>query len=355
MKFAVILGTRPEIIKMSSTIRYLEKEKHDYCIIHTNQHYSKEMDEVFFNELHLPPATKNLGIGSGSHPQQIGKMLLALENALNQTSPDIVFVQGDTNTVLAGALCANKMGINVAHVEAGLRSFDRAMPEEVNRIVADHVSDFLFAPTEAASDILQSSNIPVSKIYVVGNPIVDAVYEGLPLSIPPDGVDGKSEFFLLTLHRPANVDIPSVFNNIMDGLRRVVKRTGIKIVFPIHPRTQLMMDKYHHPGFVGLNIIQPTSFLEMLWLEKNAKMIFTDSGGVQEEACILGKKTITLRNNTERPETVTVGSNAIAGMKPVQIVHCALEMLSNTKTWQNPYGNGTTGKKMVDIIIKRFA
>src|SRR5665647_453229 len=212
MKHCIILGTRPEIIKMSSLIRELQDNGEDFIIIHSNQHYSKEMDAVFFEELELPKPKYNLNIGSGLHGAQTAKIIQGVEEILVDEKPDVVYVQGDTNTVLGGALAAAKLGIKVAHIEAGLRSYDRNMPEEINRIMTDHISDFLFSPTEAAAKILKSEGIDESKIFVVGNTIVDAVSQNIDIAKAKVDILNKlnikeKEYFLLTLHRPGNVAV----------------------------------------------------------------------------------------------------------------------------------------------------
>ncbi|HEY3273783.1 MAG TPA: UDP-N-acetylglucosamine 2-epimerase (non-hydrolyzing), partial [Methanocella sp.] len=221
MKIAIVLGTRPEIIKLSPIIRECERRKLDYCIVHTGQHYSYEMDRIFFDELKLPLPGYHLDVGSGSHGRQTGKMLAGIEDILAKEAPGLVYVQGDTNTVLAGALAASKLHIRIGHVEAGLRSFDRAMPEEVNRILTDHVSDLLFAPTAASKELLLKEGLAESRVFVTGNTIVDAVRENLTLTgkklLPSLGLSPKS-YLLSTLHRQENVDHRERLTEIFKGL-----------------------------------------------------------------------------------------------------------------------------------------
>ena len=228
MKVSVILGTRPEIIKMSPIVRILEREAYEYFIVHSGQHYSYNMDKIFFEQLKLPEAKYNLEVGSGSHAEQTGKMLISIELVLKKEKPKVVLVQGDTNTTLAGALAAVKLGIKVGHVEAGLRSYDRRMPEEINRTLVDHCSDLLFAPTQKSKTILLSEGIPENKIFVTGNTIVDAVTQNLELSREKEqifnelGIE-KGKYFLVTVHRQENVDYEERFKNILIGLKEVQK------------------------------------------------------------------------------------------------------------------------------------
>ncbi len=315
MKFCIILGTRPEIIKMSPIIRECLKRNLDFFTIHTGQHYSYEMDRIFFEELKLPVPQYNLDVGSGSHGHQTGKMLAGIEDILIKEKPDIVYIQGDTNTVLAGALAASKLHIKIGHVEAGLRSFDRTMPEEVNRVIADHISDLLFAPTEASKALLLKEGIPESKIFVTGNTIVDAVNENLKIADNSNilerlGLKPK-EYMLSTLHRQENVDDKARLLEIMKGLGEVSKKYMMPIVLPIHPRTKKMIKEFGIQLPEGVRAIEPLGFMEFLKAEANAKLVLTDSGGVQEECCILGVPCVTLRENTERPETITVGANIL--------------------------------------------
>ena len=241
MRIAIVLGTRPEIIKFSPIIRECERLGLDYFIVHTGQHYSYNMDRIFFEQLELPIAKYNLDVGSGSHAEQTGRMLIGIEKVLCEEFPDIVLVEGDTNTVLAGALVARKLAIRVGHVEAGLRSYDGEMPEEINRILADHCSDFLFAPTEKAKSILLGEGILEKKIFVSGNTVVDAVYQNLEISKKKvnvfDNLDvNNDDYFLATVHRQENVDDKKRFADILKGLVLVQEEYGLPIVYPIHPR-----------------------------------------------------------------------------------------------------------------------
>jgi UDP-N-acetylglucosamine 2-epimerase (non-hydrolysing) len=273
---------------------------------------------------------------------------------LLQENPDVALAEGDTNSVLAGALAAVKQHIKVGHVEAGLRSYDREMPEEINRILTDHCSDYLFAPTAKAKATLLGEGIPESRIFVTGNTIVDAVFQNR--EIARESGDTLSnlglkpgKYFLVTLHRPGNVDNPTRFASILEGLDRAAAEFSVTIIYPIHPRSRKMMTEFNlKPEKVTL--IEPVDFLAFLQLESGARLILTDSGGVQEESCTLGVPCVTLRDNTERPETIEVGANVLAGASPEKILKCSKAMLGKKNNWENPFGDGKAAEKIVDII-----
>jgi UDP-N-acetylglucosamine 2-epimerase (non-hydrolysing) len=356
-KVAIILGTRPEIIKMSPVIRECKKEKLNYFVIHTNQHYSENLDKVFFKELGLPKAKYNLKIGSGSHGEQTGKMLIEIEKVLEKEKPDIVLVEGDTNTVLAGALTASKMHIKVGHIEAGLRSYFREMPEEINRILTDHCSDFLFAPTKESAKILRKEGVFDKKIFITGNTIVDAVFQNLKIAEKESKIIKNlkledKEYFLLTSHRAENVDKKSKLEEIIKGTKMISEKFSVPIIYPIHPRTKKMLKKFNLKFSDNVKLIEPLGYLDFLKLESNAKLILTDSGGIQEEACILKVPCVTLRENTERPETVKVGGNILAGTNSEKILKSSLEMLMRKKKWENPFGKGDSSQRIINILIK---
>lgn len=354
MKFCVILGTRPEMIKLSPIIRELDRRKLDHFIIHTGQHYSYEMDRIFFEELHLPLPRYNLDVGSGSHGHQTGKMLAGIEDILVKEKPDIVYVQGDTNTVLAGALAASKLHIRVGHVEAGLRSFDRTMPEETNRIVADHVSDLLFAPTAESRSLLLEEGIPAERIFVTGNTIVDAVNENLKIAERSDVLARlkikPKQYFLSTFHRQENVDVEPRLAGIIDGLEKVSRAYDMPIVLPMHPRTRKMIGEFKIAMPECIKVIEPLGFMDFLMVEANARLALTDSGGLQEECCILGVPCVTLRDNTERPETVSAGANMLAGHKGEDIVRCAGTMIDKAG-WANPFGSGQAAALIIESSL----
>jgi UDP-N-acetylglucosamine 2-epimerase (non-hydrolysing) len=350
---AIVLGTRPEIIKMSPIIRECERKHSDYFILHTGQHYSYTMDQVFFDELELPRANYYLDVGSGTHAVQTGKIMAGIEETLVKERPDIVLVQGDTNTVLAGALAAAKLHVRVGHVEAGLRSDDRSMPEEINRVVADHVSDYLFAPTELARKNLVREGIPENQITVTGNTIVDALQqnlrltEGRPDELEPLGLSPK-EYILATAHRQENVDDPVHLAGIIEGLERVRQDFDMPVIYPVHPRAEKMIAEFGMDT-AGITMMKPVGFLAFLQLESQARLILTDSGGVQEESCILGVPCVTLRENTERPETIEVGANVLVGTNPHEICEGARMMMEAEPDWQQPFGDGYAGRMIVQV------
>lgn len=357
MKIAIILGTRPEIIKMSPIIRECENSGYNYFIIHSNQHYSKELDKVFFDELLLPSPKYNLNIGSGTHGEITGKMLVEIEKVLITERPDIVFVQGDTNTVLAGGLAASKLMIPVAHVEAGLRSRDRSMPEELNRIVVDHLSDYLFCPTGLAKKNLQKEGISKNKIFVTGNTVVDALLQNIQIAESRNDIVERlnvvpKNYILVTSHRQENVDNEERLKNIFRGLENLAKAFKCPIILPAHPRLVKKIQEFAVIVNDKIKLIDPIGYMDFLVLERNALLIVTDSGGVQEEACIIGTPCITLRENTERPETIHVGSNLLAGTNPSKILNAAKKILKGENIWKNPFGDGKSAELILETIMK---
>jgi len=355
MKIAIILGTRPEIIKMSPIIRICEKCNMDYFILHTGQHYSYNLDRVFFEDLELPSPKYILKDSSGTHAEETGRMLMGIERILKDEKADIALVEGDTNTVLAGALAASKLHIKIGHVEAGLRSNDRRMPEEINRILTDHASDYLFAPTYKAKENLLKEGIDAKMIFVTGNTIVDAVLQNLEianrkvnalkrLNLIKDG------YFPITSHRQENVDDKDRLNKILDGLKLVSREFNLPVLFPIHPRTSKRLTEFSLDIPDEIRFTEPLGFLEFLQLEASAKAILTDSGGVQEESCILKVPCITLRENTERPETIDVGANILAGTDPNRILQSVRYMANKQRDWDNPFGNGKSAENIINII-----
>ena len=320
------------------------------------------MDRLFFKELELPEPKYQLSVHqapSAGHGEHVGRMLPELEAILLKERPHTVLVQGDTNTVLAGALIASKVpGMKLGHVEAGLRSYDRQMPEEVNRILTDHVSDYLFPPTRGAERILRAEGISEKKIFMTGNTIVDAVRQNLSIAkkrnVPlPCDLSEERGFFLLTLHRQENVDSRACFSSILHGLGKVSAHFDMPIIFPIHPRTLKMMKKFKLALPKGIQAIEPVGFMDFLRMEASARLILTDSGGVQEEACILRVPCVTLRTSTERPETVSVGANRIVGYRSEKILEGAILMMRKKRSWANPFGDGKASERILRIIEKR--
>jgi UDP-N-acetylglucosamine 2-epimerase (non-hydrolysing) len=358
MKLSIVLGTRPEIIKLSPIIRECQRLCLDYFILHSGQHFSYNMDRVFFEQLRIPDAKYNLDVGLGTHAEQTAKILVGTEKVIQKEKPDIVLVEGDTNTVIAGSLAAAKIGVKVGHVEAGLRSRDMRMPEEINRILTDHCSDLLFAPTEKQRQILLSEGIPEEKIFVTGNTIVDAIQQNLNFSrgsgtILQDLDLKNGSYFLTTIHRQENVDDKSRLRDIIKGLEIIQKQFNLPVIYPVHPRSRKQLLNFNiRPDSVRM--IDPLDYLNFLQLESSARLILTDSGGVQEEACILGVPCVTLRYNTERPETLDVGANVLAGTDPQNIMKSVDYMLNrNEHRWENPFGDGKASEKILHIVKEK--
>lgn len=352
---AVILGTRPEIIKMSALIRLLESKGRDYFVLHTGQHYSYDMDEKFFKDLELPAPrykfARDRSLGPNMHEKLVSWMEKNIREALGKEKPKAVLVQGDTDTVLAGARAAAALGgIAIGHVEAGLRSYDNEMPEERNRIAADRLSHFLFAPTESAKKNLLGEKLP-GRIVVTGNTIVDALHGNLELAQKKAGTAPKN-YALLTLHRPESVDNKERLAAILKALETLVQKKAVaKIIFPVHPRTRQRLDEFGLALGAHIQAVEPPmGFLDFIRHEKNADVILTDSGGVQEEACILKVPCVTLRTTTERPETVEAGANVVAGYDTARIVSLALEMMKKPKSWKNPFGDGHASEKILEAL-----
>ncbi len=360
----VVAGTRPEAIKLAPVIKALDKLKIDYVFIWSGQHYDYEMSRVFFEQLGLPDPEEDLDIRSGSHAQQTAKAMLKLEKIIKEYSPAIILAEGDTNTVVATALTSVKMMVPFGHVEAGLRSWDRTMPEEINRIIADSVAELHFAPTELSAINLMHEGIPLRKIHITGNTIVDVVKQHLNNSI----IEGKRlidelglqkhDFILLTIHRQENTEDPKRLVEIIRSIRTLSK--SIPIVFPAHPRTLKKLKEYGlYKDLLNekILILKPLGYFEFLGLLYYSKLVLTDSGGVQEEACTLKVPTLTLRYNTERPETVLVGVNRLVGTNSQAIVNSALRIISeydniieSLRSRPNPLGDGKAGEKIADIL-----
>jgi UDP-N-acetylglucosamine 2-epimerase (non-hydrolysing) len=359
MKICVILGTRPEIIKMAPVVRELHRRNIDHFMIHTGQHYSYAMDKVFFEDLELLAPQYNLNVGSGSHGKQTGAILQGIEEVLLKERPDAVLVQGDTNTVLAGALAAVKQNIGVGHVEAGLRSFDRKMPEEINRIMADHVSDLLFPPTQTSKENLLHEGIPSERIFVTGNTIVDAVHQNMRISEKRSIILKEmglvmGRYILATMHRQENVDDPVRLTEMLAAIGKMAVEMDVPALLPMHPRTRKNLVTFKIEPPKQIRIVDPVGYLDFLQLEGKACLLMTDSGGIQEEGCILGVPCVTMRDSTERPETIEAGANILAGSRSDDIVVAAREMLSRKKGWTCPLGNGDASAKIVEIMAQHY-
>ena len=281
-------------------------------------------------------------------------MLIGIEEALQQEKPSVVLVEGDTNSVLAGALAAAKLHIPIGHVEAGLRSYDRTMPEEINRIITDHLSTYLFAPTSLARDIALKEGINPKSISLTGNTIVDAITlykkKALQSTFLKKYELEKQQYILVTAHRAENVDYADKLQNIFSGLRLLAQETKLPIIYPLHPRTKKFLTTYAIQVPKEVQLIDPLGFFDFLQAELFACLVLTDSGGVQEETCVLGVPCVTLRENTERPETLTIGSNILAGTDPQKILSCSLAMLAKKTTWKQPFGDGKAGQHILNHL-----
>jgi len=319
------------------------------------------MDQIFFEELDLPKPHFALEVGSGSHGEQTAKILEKFEKVLLEERPSVVLVQGDTNTVVAGALAAAKLHIPVGHIEAGLRSYFREMPEELNRLVADTLSDFLFVPTKNSADILFGEGYKKDRVFVVGNTVVDATLDHKEIANKNSHILKElnlepKKYFVVTSHRPENVDHKDRLQSILESLIEVSNKYKYSVVWPIHPRTQKMIEEFGLSPLLDkihdLKKVKPIGYFDMLKLQINAKLILTDSGGLQEEACILGTPCVTLRDNTERPESIEVGANKLAGVGKDEIIATIEEMIVKEGPWRNPFGDGTTAKQIIDILEK---
>jgi len=356
MKLAVVVGTRPEIVKMAPVVRAVVARGLRPLLVHTGQHYSFDMDAVFFRELGLPEPDVNLRVGSGVPAEQLAAILTGTAAWIARERPDWVLVEGDTNSVLGAALAGHKAGVRVGHVEAGLRSFDRRMPEELNRILTDHVSDLLFAPTEGAAAQLEAEGIAPGRVLVTGNTVVDELLcerdrARANGALARHGLTPRA-YALATLHRAENTDDAARLRGIVDGYRRVAEGLGLPVLCSLHPRTRARLDELGASVPEGVRFLPPLGYLEFLALHADAALMLTDSGGLQEEACVLGVPCVTTRDNTERPETVELGANRLAGADPQHIAEAAAAMIDSPRDWRQPFGDGRAAERIVAALLR---
>ncbi|MBI4311508.1 MAG: UDP-N-acetylglucosamine 2-epimerase (non-hydrolyzing) [Chloroflexi bacterium] len=367
MRVMHIVGARPNFMKVAPVIRAMSAYPRLFqqVLVHTGQHYDYQMSTLFFEELHLPKPDHNLEVGSGPHGAQTGKMLAEAEKVMQEEKPDWLFVYGDTNSALAGSLAATKLHIRVAHVEAGLRSFDRAMPEEINRIVTDQVSDLLFTPSQDGNDNLEREGIERGKIHLVGNVMIDSLALAIAqaerfahlrapgLSELMERLEGQ-RYVLVTLHRPSNVDESSALSKILSALVAVSKRN--QVVFPVHPRTQQRMKALGPEQWPdSLHLLEPLGYFDFLALMRKAAVMVTDSGGVQEETTYLGVPCLTVRPNTERPITITCGTNRLSPLGGEALGAAINEALdargSGDCKGPPPLWDGHAAERIVEVMV----
>jgi len=350
---AVLIGTRPEFIKLAPVLKVLEKRDIPYILIHSGQHYSLELDKQIMEDLGLPEPDYKLDVGSGSQAEQTGKIMLGVEQILIKEKPEVLVVHGDTNTMLAGSLAAVKLHIPTAHVESGLRSFDNKMPEEINRIITDRISTLLFAPTEGTKQNLLREGVTPNKIFVTGNTIVDALIDHLPLakksSILKRSKLKKDDYILVTAHRVETVDETQRLKALTSLLFYATVILKKKIIWPIHPRTMKQLSANNIKLDPNIETIPPINYLDMLSLINNAAFIMTDSGGIQEEGYILKKRLVTLRNSTERPETLT--ANFLVDLDKDKFKQAVEAFKKGKAYWkENVFGKGNASHLIVDHL-----
>jgi len=356
MKYMIVLGIRPDIINYQPIVKELEKRKKETVIVHTGQHYSYFFDELFFKQLKFPKPNYHLKIGSGTQAQQLGKLVQKFEKVLIKEKPDIVFSFSDANPALS-AIVATKMGIKVAHLEAGMRSYDWRMQEEKNRRIVDSFADYLFTPTVNTKNNLLKEGISSHRIFRVGKPIYDVI-NNFKEEIDQNeilekwGIE-KKNYFLVTAHRPENVNFEKPLRNIINALETIYKKYQKQIIFPIHPRTRKSLKKFGIKVSKGIRLFDPVGFLEFSKLEKNAFCCVTDSGTVQEDSCIFRVPCVTMRISTEREETIQVGSNIVAGLNKNHIVKAVDSMINKKTNWKNPYGKPDSAKKTIKILEEK--
>lgn len=368
MKILNVVGARPNFMKMAPLIEAMNRypDTIEHVLIHTGQHYDQKMSKAFFDDLGMPKPDIDLEVGSGSHAEQTARIMIAFEKVCLAQKPDLVIVVGDVNSTMACTITAKKLGIKVAHVEAGLRSRDMGMPEEINRLCTDVLCDYLFTTDHFANENLLAEGVAEEKIIFVGNVMIDTLMKHLRIAgtlrvMEVLGLE-KGGYATMTLHRPSNVDDPDRFEGILKALQTISKR--IPIIFPIHPRTRKMAEQFgldHYfvkgGGVEGIWITEPLGYLEFLHLNMNARMVLTDSGGLQEETTVLGVPCVTMRENTERPITCEVGTNVIVGNDGEKIVNAAELILQDNSTagrvpekW-----DGKAAERIVDWLLSAWA
>ena len=355
----LVVGARPNFMKIAPIQKELDSRGIPNILLHTGQHYDDNMSKVFFDDLKMKKPDIYLGIGSGSHATQTAKVMVEFEQVCSQYNPSMVVVVGDVNSTLACSLVSAKLNIKCAHVEAGLRSFDREMPEEINRIVTDSICDILLTPSDDGDENLLNEGVDKSKIHMVGNVMIDSLLNNLDVAKNLDVLtkyDISKDYVLVTLHRPSNVDEKSVFSGIISALEEL--SGDVEFVFPMHPRTKKMAEKFQLYGRIesipGMKITEPAGYLEFISLMSKSKLVLTDSGGLQEETTALGIPCLTIRENTERPVTITQGTNQLVGTDRERIVQSGKEALQgHGKAGRIPkFWDGKTAARIVDVLLQ---
>lgn len=355
MKLIAVVGARPNFMKIAPLMWEIGRRPDiDAYLVHTGQHYDQAMSELFFQELGIPQPDANLGVGSGSHAVQTAEVMKRFEPVVLEQKPDAVVVVGDVNSTIACALTAVKLGVPVAHVEAGLRSFDRSMPEEINRVLTDAISQWLFVTEQSGVENLRREGVPDERIFFVGNVMIDTLLacrersERSPI-LENLGLAGTG-YALLTLHRPANVDDPAVFERLMGAIGRISRE--LPIVFPVHPRTRRALEGRDPATFPGLRLVEPLGYIDFMKVVAHSQMVLTDSGGLQEETTALGIPCLTMRDNTERPATVEQGTNVLVGLDPERIISAALRVLDAPPGPKRipPLWDGNAALRILDIL-----
>jgi len=357
MKVIHIVGARPNFMKAAPVIEALRaKPSVQQTLVHTGQHYDPNMSQVFFEQLGLPRPDFNLEVGSGSHAQQTAEIMVRFEKLLLAGKPDLLLVYGDVNSTIATTFVASKMGVRIGHIEAGLRSWDRTMPEEINRVLTDQISDLFFTPSADGDANLKREGIAAEKIFLVGNVMIDTLVRLLEKTTEPRINRRQERFVLVTLHRPSNVDDRDMLADLWSTLQRMSK--SIQVIFPIHPRTRRRLAEYGLPEAApGLILTEPLGYFEFLWLQQHATAVVTDSGGIQEESTYLNVPCLTMRDNTERPITVELGTNILVGQNPARLEGEVEKILNGQckKGTVPPLWDGQAGQRIAAILSKQSA
>ena len=362
MNITLIAGARPNFMKIAPIIKAIKQaqavgKKINYRLVHTGQHYDKKMSADFFEQLGIPEPDKNLECGGGTQAEQTAAIMVKFEQELIANRPNLVLVVGDVTSTMACTITAKKMCVDAAHVEAGIRSGDMTMPEEINRIVTDSLCDYFFTTSEQANNQLKKNGVTESNIYFVGNTMIDTLFQNIERIQKPNFWDENNlkpgAYFLVTLHRPSNVDDPQKLAAVIAAIEEAAM--GLPIVFPVHPRTRQIIDKFKIND-KGILMIDPQGYLEFMYLIKNAKGIITDSGGITEEATVLHVPCLTLRNSTERPETVTIGTNELIGDEIHKLKPAIKKIIDGQ--WKKglipPFWDGQTSKRIIDILVNIY-